>query len=820
MNILYSWLKDFVSFDLTPEETADALTSIGLENGPIETVETIKGGLEGLVIGQVMTCIAHPDSDHLHITTVDVGEAAPLTIVCGAPNVAAGQKVVVATIGTKLYDGDSSFTIKRSKIRGQESFGMLCAEDEIGIGTDHAGIIVLPDDVPVGTLAKDYYHVENQAVLEVDITPNRADATSHYGVARDLAAWLKAQGKPAELHRPSVEAFQVDDHCLPISVKVENTQACPRYCGVSLTNVKIQESPKWLQDRLKTIGLHPINNVVDITNYLLHETGQPLHAFDADKIKGGEVIVKTLPEGSAFTTLDGVERKLSDKDLMICNKEEGMCMAGVFGGLDAGVTEQTTSVFLESAYFNPVWVRKTARRHGLNTDSSFRFERGVDPKNALYVLKRAALMIKELAGASVSCDPIDVYPVPVEDFKVSLSFDKCNRLIGKTIEPEIIRTILSALEIRIEEEKEGVMELLVPSYRVDVQRDVDVIEDILRIYGYNHVEIGPHIQSTLTYSSHPDSHRVLNLFSEQLTACGFNEVLNNSLTSSAYYSALTTYPETQSVKIMNALSNELSVMRQSMLFGGLENIARNRNRRQNDLKLYEYGSCYHFHPENKNTETGLSPYSEESHFALWLCGNRLSQRWTNAAEALNFYDLKAYVENLLARLGLSAAKLTIEEREACDLFKHSLVIRTRGAKTLAVLGSVQTSLLKKFDIDTEVFYADIVWPVLLQSIKNTKISYTELPKYPEVRRDLALLIDKTVRFSDIERIAYATEKKLLKQVWLFDVYEGKNLPEGKKSYAVGFLLQDENQTLTDQRIDSIMNKLITSLKQQTGASLR
>lgn len=817
MNISYSWLKEFLDFDLSPVETADTLTSIGLENGPVEMVETVKGGLEGLVVGEVLTCENHPDSDHLHLTTVNVGQDEPLKIVCGAPNVAAGQKVIVATIGTKLYDGDECFTIKRSKIRGQESFGMLCAEDEIGIGTAHDGIIVLPEDTPVGLPAKTYYNLETQAVLEVDITPNRADATSHYGVARDLYAYLKSQGKDVTLTRPSVDAFQVDNHDLTIDVEVKQTQACPRYAGISLTNVKIQESPKWLQDRLRLIGLHPINNVVDITNYLLHETGQPLHAFDADKIKGNKIVVRTAP-ACKFTTLDGVERELHENDLMICNAEEPMCMAGVFGGLDSGVSENTTSVFLESAYFNPVWVRKTARRHGLNTDSSFRFERGIDPHNTIYVLKRAALMMKELAGATISSEIIDNYPQAIEDFPVSLSYEKCHSLIGKNIEPQVIKNILEALEVKIVKEENGVLDLLVPAYRVDVQRDCDVIEDILRIYGYNNIEIDAHVKSTLSYTSFPDSNRLKNLISEQLTSAGFREVLNNSLTAASYYENLESFPISKAVKVMNALSNDLSLMRQTLLFGGLENIARNRNRRQNDLKFYELGSCYHYDADKREEGKSLAPYSEEAHLALWICGNRRAISWNASEEKTSIYDLKAYVQNVFARLGIDAYQ--IEEGQANDLFVHTLTYKSKAGKELAVIGSVHPRILKQFDIDTEVFYADMQWPVLMKAIKNHKVSYTELPKFPEVRRDLALLLDKAQTFSQIEKIALASEKKLLKSVGLFDVYEGKNLPEGKKSYAVYFILQDETQTLTDKRIDAIMNKIISNIQQQMGASLR
>ncbi len=817
MNISYSWLKDFLDFDLNPQQTADALTSIGLENGPVEMVESVKGGLEGLVVGQVLTCEAHPDSDHLHLTTVDVGQGEPLKIVCGAPNVAAGQKVIVATIGTKLYNGEESFTIKRSKIRGQESYGMLCAEDEIGIGTAHDGIIVLPEDTPVGLPAKTYYHLESQAVLEVDITPNRADATSHYGVARDLYAYLKSRGQNVSLRLPSVDAFKVDNHKLSIDVEVQNAEACPRYAGICLTNVKVKESPKWMQDRLRLIGLHPINNVVDITNYILHETGHPLHAFDADKIKGRKIVVRTAP-GRKFVTLDGVERELHENDLMICNAEEPMCMAGVFGGLDSGVTESTTSVFIECAYFNPVWVRKTARRHGLNTDSSFRYERGIDPHNTLYVLKRTALLLKELADAEISSEIVDRYPQPIDDFKVHLSYAEIDALIGKHIEPATVKTILTALEMTIDQEENGALDLTVPAYRVDVQRPCDVIEDILRIYGYNNIEIGQQIKSTLAYTTFPDSDRLKNLISEQLTAAGFREVLNNSLTAISYYENLQTYPLAKAVKVINALSNDLGVLRQTLLFGGLENIARNRNRRQMDLKFYELGACYHYDADKRGGEDHLAPYSEETHLALWMCGNRRSIAWNAGEEKISIYDLKAHVLNIFSRLGIKDWQ--VQEADATDIYRHSLTFTTAAGKPLALIASVHPEILKQFGIDTEVFFADMQWPVLMKAIKNHKVSYSELPKYPEVRRDLALLLDKDQCFSQVEKIIMACDRKLIKSVGLFDVYEGKNLPEGKKSYAVYLILQDETQTLTDKRIDVVMNKIINSLKQQMGASLR
>ena len=626
MNISYNWLKDYLDLSLTPEEVSSALTSIGLETGGIEEVQAVKGGLEGLVIGKVLTCEAHPNSDHLHITTVDLGDGVPTQIVCGAPNVAAGQHVVVATIGTVLYAGEESFTIKKSKIRGVESNGMICAEDEIGIGTSHDGIIVLPESAVPGTPAKKYYNLESDYVLEVDITPNRIDAASHYGVARDLAAWLKQNGYPYALRRPSVDNFKIDNPSgKAVSVTVENGEACPRYSGLTIRNVKVAESPEWLRKHLLAIGLRPINNIVDITNYLLHETGQPMHCFDVAQIAGEKIIVKTLSEGTPFTTLDEVERKLSDKDLMICNEREGMCIAGVFGGLQSGVTMQTTDVFLESAYFNPMWVRKTARRHGLNTDSSFRFERGADPNNTLYVLKRAAMLVKELAGGEIVGDIVDIYPQPIGNYPVTLGYDHINALVGKVIPEDTVKSILASLEMEIVEEKDGVLSLMVPTYRVDVRRDVDVIEDILRIYGYNNVEFTDTVHSNLSYKTATDnSFGLQNLIAEQLVGCGFNEIMNNSLTKSSYYTDLKVYPASHCVKLMNPLSADLSVMRQTLLFGGLESVAHNINRRRPDLHLFEFGNCYSFDPEADASQKVLNPYHESMHLGLWITGNRVS----------------------------------------------------------------------------------------------------------------------------------------------------------------------------------------------------
>ncbi|MCQ4916515.1 MULTISPECIES: phenylalanine--tRNA ligase subunit beta [Bacteroides] len=820
MNISYNWLKEYVNFDLTPDEVAAALTSIGLETGSVEEVQTIKGGLEGLVIGEVLTCVEHPNSDHLHITTVNLGNGEPTQIVCGAPNVAAGQKVVVATLGTKLYDGDECFTIKKSKIRGVESIGMICAEDEIGIGTSHDGIIVLPEDAVPGTLAKDYYNVKSDYVLEVDITPNRADACSHYGVARDLYAYLIQNGKQATLQRPSVEAFAVENHDLDIKVTVENSEACPRYAGVTVKGVTVKESPEWLQNKLHLIGVRPINNVVDITNYIVHAFGQPLHCFDADKIKGGEVIVKTMPEGTPFVTLDGVERKLNERDLMICNKEEAMCIAGVFGGLDSGSTETTTDVFIESAYFHPTWVRKTARRHGLNTDASFRFERGIDPNITIYCLKLAALLVKELAGGTISSEIKDICVAPAQDFVVELAYEKIHSLVGKVIPVETIKSIVSSLEMKITNETAEGLTLAVPPYRVDVQRDCDVIEDILRIYGYNNVEIPSTLKSSLTTKGDADkSNKLQNLVAEQLVGCGFNEILNNSLTRAAYYDGLESYPSNHLVMLMNPLSADLNSMRQTLLFGGLESIAHNANRKNADLKFFEFGNCYYFDADKKNPEKTLAAYSEDYHLGLWVTGKRVSNSWAHADENSSVYELKAYVENILKRLGLDLRNLVVGNLTD-DIFAAALSVNTKGGKRLATFGVVTKKLLKAFDIDNEVYYADFDWKELMKAIRSVKISYKEISKFPAVKRDLALLLDKNVQFAEIEKIAYETEKKLLKEVELFDVYEGKNLEAGKKSYAVSFLLQDESQTLNDKMIDKIMSKLVKNLEEKLNAKLR
>ena len=820
MNISYNWLKDYLDFDLQPNEVAAALTSIGLETGGVEEVQTIKGGLEGLVIGEVLTCVEHPNSDHLHITTVNVGGAEPLQIVCGAPNVAAGQKVVVAVNGTKLYDGDECFTIKRSKIRGVESNGMICAEDEIGIGTDHAGIIVLPAEAIVGTPAKEYYNVKSDYVLEVDITPNRVDATSHFGVARDLAAYLKQNGQSAELKRPNVAGFKVEDETPAIDVVVENTEACLRYSGVTIKNVTVKESPEWLQNRLKVIGLRPINNVVDVTNYILHGVGQPLHAFDADKVKGNKVIVKSAVEGEKFVTLDGVERTLTARDLMICNAEEPMCIAGVFGGLDSGVTEQTQNVFLESATFHPTWIRKTARRFGLNTDASFRFERGLDANQTMDVLKYAALLIQEVAGGTITGAVQDIYPSPVAPYRVELTYNKINTLIGKVIPVETVKSILASLEMQIVSETEEGLTIDVPVYRIDVQRDVDVIEDILRIYGYNNVEFSDSVKSNLSYQTPTDrSYKLQNLISEQLCGCGFNEILNNSLTRSAYYDILETYPASHCVMLMNPLSADLNCMRQSLLFGGLESIEHNAKRKNGNIRFFEFGNCYNYTAENKKEDETLAQFSEDYRLALWVTGNRVDNSWAHPNEKSSVYELKAYVENILVRLGVNLQSV-IFGNLTNDIYSAALSITTRAGRQLGTLGIVNPKICKALDIDTEVYYAELSWTLLMKETKKSKVTFSEISKFPAVKRDLALLLDKSVKFADVKKIANESERKLLKEVTLFDVYEGKNLPAGKKSYAVSFYLQDEGKTLNDKQIDAIMKKIQTNLEQKLGAQLR
>ena len=818
MNISYSWLKDYINLKLSPSEVADTLTQLGLETGSVEEVESIKGGLKGIIVGEVITCEKHPNSDHLSVTTVNIGGSENLPIVCGAPNVAAGQKVVVATVGTVLYNGDEQFTIQKSKIRGEVSMGMICAEDEIGIGNDHNGIMVLNQDAIPGTLASDFFNIQSDFVLEVDLTPNRIDSASHIGVARDLAAFL-SQKETIKYTRPGIDAFKIDNQNLAISVEIENSEACHRYSGLTISDVTVKESPEWLKNRLKAIGQSAINNIVDITNYILYETGQPLHAFDASEVKGGKVIVKTLPAGTKFVTLDGVERELSDKDLMICNAEEAMCIGGVFGGLRSGVKESTTNIFLESAYFNPVYIRKTARRHGLNTDASFRFERGVDPNGTLYTLKRAALLIKEIAGGTISSDVVDIIADASiqEFFPVEVSYSNISRLIGKEIPKETIKNILRSLEILINDESPEGLSLAVPPFRVDVKREADIIEEILRVYGYNNVEPCKSIKSAIQLAPHPDKMKLQNLVSEMFTARGFNEIMSNSLTKAAYYEQLDSFKSENTVLLFNPLSSDLNGMRQTLLFGGLEAINRNTNFRNADLRFYEFGNVYHF-DGTKTYSHPVKNYSEEEHIGIWITGKKEIENWKVKEELTSFFTLKANVENILSRLGIAIGNCTIETISN-DIFSEGLEYRFNNV-VIGQIGYLNNKILKNLNLNADVFYGDLCWTAILKAIKNYKASYTPLQKYPEVKRDLALLIDKEVLFSTIKALAFKAEKQILRSVNIFDVYEGSNLPEGKKSYAVSFILQDEEKTLNDKQIEKTMNRLISVYEREVGAQIR
>lgn len=838
MNISYKWLKEYVDFDMTAEEVGKALTSMGLEVEAVEEVQSIKGGLAGLVVGQVLTCEPHPDSDHMHVTTVDEGNGVVQQIVCGAPNVAAGQKVIVAQLGCKLYDGDKEFVIKKSKLRGVESNGMICAEDEIGVGNSHDGIIVLPEDAVVGTPAAEYYGLESDYVIEVDITPNHSDACSHWGVARDFYAYLKQNGFKTELHRPSVDDFKVQNNDLKIDVTVEAGEACPRYCAVTVRNCEVKESPKWLKDRLTVIGQRPINNIVDITNYIMMAYGQPLHCFDADMVKGGKVVVKTMPEGTPFITLDGEEHKLSERDLAICNAEEPMCIAGVFGGKGSGTYETTKDVLFESAYFNPTWIRKSARRHGLQTDASFRFERGIDPAGQIYALKRAAMLAQELAGGEISMEIVDVKnDMLPQDAIIDVEYQYVADLIGKDLAIETQQGILTSLGFEILKSDSVMMQVKAPAFRVDVKKPCDVVEEILRIYGYNNIEIPSQVRSSLTTKGDQDkSNKLQNIVAEQLVGCGFNEILNNSLTKVAYYeNGQQVYPIENCVKLMNPLSQDLAVLRQTLLFGGLECISRNSNRRMPDLKFFEYGNCYRFDAEKnqeKVDEEGnvlkasaesskkiLAAYSEDCHLGLWQTGKRVNGNWAHADEESTVYEMKAYVLNILKRLGVPFGALVFGEAKS-DVFSAATTIAQRGGKTIAEFGIVTKKVAKMFDIEASVFYADINWTNLMKLIKKVTVSYYELSKFPAVSRDLALLVDEGVQFAQIEAAAYQAEKKLLKEVKLFDVYEGKNLEAGKKSYAVNFTLQSEEKTLNDKAIEAVMNKIEQNICKSTGATVR
>lgn len=806
MKISYNWLKQFIKIDLKSEETAAILTDLGLEVEVIENYQSVRGGLEGIVVGHVLTCEKHPDADRLSITKVDLGDGNPVQIVCGASNVAAGQKVPVATIGTKLFDKDGNeFEIKKGKIRGQESHGMICAEDELGLGTSHDGIMILDEKLKPGTPCAKVFNIENDEVFEIGLTPNRADAMSHYGVARDLRASLLQKNSTVELITPSVSTFRIDKRTLKIDVDVKDNKLAPRYCGVTISGITVKESPEWLKNRLKAIGLTPKNNVVDVTNYILHDLGQPLHAFDASKING-KIIVKTVEAGTKFTTLDDVERTLHEEDLMICDEKGPMCIAGVFGGKSSGVTDTTNSIFLESAYFNPVSVRKSAKRHGLNTDASFRFERGIDPTITEFALKRAALLIKEVAGGEITSDIIDIYPKKIEDFPVFLSFEKTTKLIGQELPKETIKRILASLDIKVTTVSDAGLGLIIPSYRVDVQREVDVIEEILRVYGYNNINFTKKLNATVSNSARTEDYKVQNLVASLLNANGFHEMMANSLTTPEYIGLSEMLKEEYNVTMLNPLSNDLSAMRQSLLFSGLEAVSYNINRRNGDLKLFEFGKTYHKLP---------SGYDEPKHLTLFVSGNRSEESWTNAQKPSDFFLFKGYVNAILERLGI----IKIQYKPvSSDVFAEGIAIAC-GNDTLVEFGTVKKSILKHFDIKQEVFYADFNWNLVLKLI-GTKIKFTDIPKYPEVRRDLALLVDENVAFDAIYTIARQTEKSLLKEVNLFDVYQGKNLPEGKKSYAVSFILQDNSKTLTDEQIDKILNKLQKNFENELGASLR
>lgn len=806
MRISYNWLKQFIKIDLKSEETAAILTDLGLEVEVVEKYQSVRGGLEGVVVGHVLTCEKHPDADRLKVTTVDLGDGTPVQIVCGAANVAAGQKVPVATIGTQLFDKDgNAFEIKKGKIRGQESHGMICAEDELGLGTSHDGIMILDDKLKPGTPCAKVFSIENDEVFEIGLTPNRADAMSHMGVARDLRASLLQKNSNVELITPSVSTFRIDKRTLKIDVDVKDSKLAPRYCGVTISGITVKESPEWLKNRLKAIGLTPKNNIVDVTNYILHDLGQPLHAFDASKING-KIIVKTVASGTKFTTLDDVERTLHEEDLMICDEKGPLCLAGVFGGKSSGVTETTNAIFLESAYFNPVSIRKSAKRHGLNTDASFRFERGIDPNITEFALKRAALLIKEVAGGEVTSDIIDLYPKKIEDFPVFLHFEKANKLIGQELPKETIKKILASLDIKVTTVSDAGLGLIIPSYRVDVQREVDVIEEILRVYGYNNINFTKKLNATVANSARTEDYKVQNIVATQLNGLGFHEMMANSLTTPDYVGLSDMLKEEYNVMMLNPLSNDLSAMRQSLLFSGLEAVSYNINRRNGDLKLFEFGKTYHKLP---------SGYDEPKHLTLFVSGNRNAESWTNPQKPSDFFLFKGYVSSVLERLGITKIQ---NKPAASDVFAEGIAIAS-GNDTLVEFGTVKKSILKHFDIKQEVLYADFNWNLVLKLI-GSKIKFTDIPKYPEVRRDLALLVDETVAFDAIYNIARQTEKSLLKAVNLFDVYQGKNLPEGKKSYAVSFTLQDSTKTLTDEQIDKIMSKLLKNMENELGASLR
>ena len=820
MNISFNWLKRYLKTDISAERMAEILTELGLEVEEFEKIETIKGGLKGVVVGEVLTCEDHPDSDHLHITTVDVGAEAPLQIVCGAANCRKGLKVMCATVGAVLYpiDSDEEFKIKRSKIRGVESLGMLCAEDELGIGRNHEGIMELPQEAVVGTPAKEYLHIADDYLIGIGLTPNRVDAASHIGVARDLAAYLKSRGEKVEYTLPSVEGFKVDDTSRTIEVEVVNSEAAPRYAGITVSGCKIAPSPEWMQNELRAAGINPKNNLVDITNYVLFELGQPLHAFDADKIEGGKVVVRSAVEGEKFVTLDGVERTLTANDLMICSAERPMCIAGVYGGQDSGISDETVNVFIESAYFHPVWVRKTAKRFGLNTDASFRFERGIDPNIQVYALKRAAMLMQELAGGRITSEIIDINPTPAQHFEFDFSLERARKLIGKDIAEETFMTILEALDVEVRGREGEVLKVAVPPYRVDVQREADLVEDVLRVYGYNNIEISDHVNSTLSYAPKPDKARLQNVASDFLTSNGYTEIMSNSLTKASYYEGSKTYHAERCVKILNPLSQDLNVMRQTLMFNALEAVELNVNRRNANLRMYEVGNCYAFNAEKAEDENALAKYEESYRIGITVTGLATQLSWNSKAEGSSFFTLRAIVERLLKRFGIDIYTLQSESIDD-DLYADAIIFK-QGPKEVLRMGVVSPVVRKKFDIKQEVYFAEIDFDQLIKMTKKSKVQFKELSKFPEVKRDLALLVNKSVTFSQLRSIAFATEKKLLKSVSLFDVYEGDKLPEGKKSYALSFILEDKNQTLTDKQIERTMANLQAQMEQKAGAEVR
>ena len=808
MKISYNWLKQFLQIDWEATKTGELLTDLGLEVEGIETRESIKGSLNGIVVGKVLTCVQHPNADRLKVTTVDLGTGVPVQIVCGAPNVAAGQKVPVATIGTTLYDDKGEgFKIKKGKIRGEESHGMICAEDELGLGSGHDGIMVLDEKTKIGATAAEVFDIEIDEIFEIGLTPNRSDAMSHFGVARDLRAGLMQQDINLELISPSVSDFHVDERTLRFDVEVDDKEQAPRYCGISITDVTVKDSPEWIQNRLKAIGLTPKNNIVDITNYVLHELGQPLHSFDAQKVKGNKILVKTLKEGTKFTTLDGIQRELSSEDIMICDaNSEPLCIAGVFGGSESGVTSYTTSIFLESAYFNPVAVRKTAKRHALNTDASFRFERGIDINLTKYALKRAALLIEEYAGGKMGSDISDFYPEKIEDYQVFLSYENAYRLIGQEIPKETIKKILASLEIKINSETEGGLGLTIPSYRTDVQREADIIEEILRVYGYNNIEFSHKLNTSISFDSNKET-KVENIVANQLTALGFNETMANSLTKPEYAALSENINEEANVEMLNPLSNDLRVMRQSLLFSGLESVSYNINRKNNSLKFYEFGKTYHKYNEK---------YQEDKHLTLFVTGNKSGESWNTESKNVDFFYLKGIIKNILGRLGVDAVKTTPTKQ---DIFSEGVAL-SLGKMKLVEFGVLKRSLLKEFGIKQEVLFADFNWDTILKITGNKNIKVADLPKFPAVKRDLALLLDAKIEFKEIYNLAFQSEKKLLKEVDLFDVYQGDKLPEGKKSYAISFLIQDETKTLADKQIEKIMEKLQQTFEKNLEAVLR